>query len=184
MGANINMNISRQRKYGSHLPVMELLFKYSDIKNVFEYGCGLYSTKFFIGHALSITSIEMQNKKWYDKIKKELISDKLNLQCMVGNEDAISYFNSTTAKYDFVFVDGIERQKCVMAAIGRSDIIAVHDIGLRAMKKEWHLVKVPENYGIIIMGIDYPSTTVFTSNKNLFNNLGKHPSVIIKTINL
>ena len=93
MGANINMSISRQRKYASHLPVMELLFKYSDIKNVFEYGCELYSTKFFIDHALSITSIEMQNQKWHDKIKKELISDKLNLQCMVGNDAAISYLD-------------------------------------------------------------------------------------------
>lgn len=78
------MSIWRQAKHTSHLPVLELIFKYANIKNVFEYGCGSFSTKFFVDHAPSVTSVEMNKKTWYEKVKSEIISDKLNLSFISG----------------------------------------------------------------------------------------------------
>ena len=63
----------------THLPTFEALFAKHKIKKVLEFGCGMFSTKFFVGQGCDVTSIEMQNIPWYDKIKEELPSVNLHL---------------------------------------------------------------------------------------------------------
>jgi hypothetical protein len=177
------MGKGRQAKYASHLPVLELLFKYSNIKDVFEYGCGSYSTKFFIDNAISVTSIEMNSLKWYNNIKLKLMSDRLNLLCMIGETEGIEYFNKVNKRFDLVFVDGDARLDCVKSAFGKSDIIAVHDLGLRHFGKKkdgWTILNAPDSYKIIVMRIKTTPTTIYTSSEGLFNQLKKYECVVIK----
>jgi hypothetical protein len=66
----VNNLIIPKRKYASHLSTLEIIFAHSNIKDVFEYGCGRYSTKFFIDHANTVTSVEMHHEKWSNRVKK------------------------------------------------------------------------------------------------------------------
>ena len=178
------MSAARQKKMSSHLPVLELLFKYSDIKTVFEYGCGNHSTNFFVSHAQSVVSVEMNRIAWVEKLKKEIKSDKLNLLFIKGLE-AIEYFKSTNKSYDLVFVDGDGqlRRNCASNAFGRAETIVVHDINLtwkRWRHKGWLSMEVPGEYKIITMNLAYPATTVYTKNQKLFDELKKENSILIR----
>lgn len=180
------MSESRQRKHSSHLPVLELLFKYSKINDVFEYGCGVYSTNFFVEHAKTVTSIEMNKQIWYDKISKEIQSDKLKLLFIDDGEKSIEYFKSTNKIYDLVFVDGDSkfRKDCAYGSFGLAETIAVHDVNLtwkRWKHKGWSVEDVPHPYKAISMNIACPSTTVYTKNCDLFNNL-KNQNIITRDI--
>lgn len=170
-----------ERKYKSHLPVLKLIFDFVNIKNVFEYGCGKYSTRFFVNNSMSVTSVEMQHLEWYEKIKKEIVSDKLELLCKIGETDAIEYFKTKNYQYDLIFVDGIARENCVRSAFRKTEIIVIHDISLIRWDQKWKdLVKIPENYYVIIMTIAFPHTSVITSNVDLFCHLKKFKGIIIK----
>jgi hypothetical protein len=177
------MSESRQKKHASHLPVLELIFKYSNIKDVFEYGCGSYSTNFFVNNAENIISIEMNRKIWYDKIKSEIVSDKFNLLYIEGIA-AIEYFKSTDKNYDLVFVDGDNklRRDCAYNSFGKAETIAVHDVNLtwrRWKHRGWSIEDVPSSYKTIVMDIANPATTVYTKNEKLFNELQKEKSIVI-----
>lgn len=171
--------MGREHKYRSHLPVLKIIFDFTSIQNVFEYGCGLYSTKFFVEHAGKITSIEMQSQQWYDKVKKNIISDKLELFCKLGETDAIEYFKKLNRQYDLIFVDGIVREDCVRNAIGQSDIIVVHDLSLIRWEQKWkNIVAISDPYCAIIMELEWPNTAVITSNKELLLHLQEFKSTI------
>ena len=177
------MSVWRQAKHTSHLPVLELIFKHSNIKDVFEYGCGDYSTKFFVDHAQAVTSVEMNKKAWYEKVKSNIASDNLNIMFIDGGPASIEYFKSTDKVWDLVFVDGdrVSRKDCVINAFGKAEIIAVHDIHLtwkRCIHRGWKNIVVPDIYKIITMDF-YPGTTVYTLNKSLFEELKKHPKGIV-----
>jgi hypothetical protein len=183
------MSESRQRKHDSHLPVLELIFKHSSIKDIFEYGCGSYSTNFFVKNAKSITSVEMNREIWYNKMKSEISSDKLNLLFIKGGPDSIEYFKSTGKIYDLVFVDGdnSSRKDCTYASFGKSETVAVHDVNLtwrRWKHRGWSDFEkcVPSDYKIIVMNMDYPATTVYTKNDHLFLELQKEKSIVIRGI--
>jgi hypothetical protein len=164
--------MSRERKYRSHLPVLKLIFDFVSIKSVFEYGCGLYSTGFFVSNANKVISVEMQNKNWYKKVKENIISDKLDLHCKLGELDAIEYFKSNNSYYDLVFVDAIARENCIINAIGKSKIMVVHDLSLVRWNERWqNKVIIPNDYQVIVMEIESPPTTVITSNGELFSYL-------------
>lgn len=174
----------RQKKMASHLPVLELIFNHSDVRNVFEYGCGIYSSSFFVNHAESVISVEMNKKAWYDKVKKEIKSEKFNL-LFISGLNAIEYFKSTNKNYDLVFVDGdgVLRKDCVYNAFGKADTIAVHDVDLtwkRWKHKGWLDMVVPNDYKVITMKTEEPSTTVYTKNQKLFDELKKEKSVCVK----
>ena len=177
-------NPTRQLCHASHLPVLELLFQHAQIKNVFEYGCGNFSTNFFITHAESVTSVEMNKIRWYEEIKNNLASDKLTILFKQGQE-AIDYFNGLDKKFDLVFIDGDGRSRkdCTQNTMKKSDIIAVHDIDLtwrRWRNRGWLKLEVPDNYKIITMNLDYPAVTIYTTNDALFTELKKHKSFVIK----
>lgn len=177
------MSEARQKKHASHLPVLELIFKNSDIKDVFEYGCGVYSTRFFVDHAKTVISVEMNRKIWYDKIKLEIVSDNFNLLYIEG-ADAIKYFNSTNKIYDMVFVDGdnASRRACAYNSFGKAETIAVHDVNLtwkRWKHRGWSVADVPSPYKTIVMDVGNPATTVYTKNLSLFNELRKEKSIVM-----
>jgi len=175
--------MNRQKKYASHLPVLKLIFDFVDVKNVFEYGCGIYSTKFFTERASLVTSVEMTRVEWYEKVKKEIVSDKLNLLFMLGDTASVDYFNKETTKYDMVFVDGQARLDCTKNAFGKTDIIVIHDLSARWYGRKshgWVTMNVPNDYKMIIMNIAHPPTAIYTSNEKLFNELKKYKSTVFK----
>lgn len=109
----------------THLPVFEKLFEKYPIKTVLEFGCGEFSTSFFIQHASYVTAIEMQSEDWYKRVKKAHPSVDLRL--------ALGPFKwkeqPLMSHYDLIFVDGHgdSRPECINWAQDRTDIIVAHD---------------------------------------------------------
>ena len=160
-------------KCGTHLPILEQIFRIVPIKRVFEYGCGLYSTKFFVDHCEYVESVEMQSQEWYEKIRTELPSPKLSLKCMLGAVDAITYFDSLNKDFDLVFVDGHKhsRENAINHAFNRSPTIVVHDTGRRALRRHAASVRVPEGYTFKNICRYKPYTGVFSNNPYLMKEL-------------
>jgi len=168
--------MSKSSKYGSHIIVLDAIFKNIKIENVFEYGCGIYSTKFFVDHVLLVESIEMQAEEWYEKIKKEVQSlyKNLILRCMLGPDDAISYFDKTNKKYDLVFVDGYggpSRAHCVEHAFGKTPIIVVHDMSIKKAKQYASIIKIDPKYKYLEIESSKPHTGIYTTDIDLINKL-------------
>lgn len=165
----------RNSKCSSHLPVLKLLYSIKPFKNVLEFGCGNYSTKYFLEVCDHVTSIENMSLEWFNKINSEITSSKLNISYKYADESS-KWMKNNKQTYDLIFVDGIElngeRENCVNASFNKSPIIAIHDRGLRSIKKGW-LTKInkPDNYALIIVDLDYPTTPLFVSDVNLIQQL-------------
>lgn len=168
--------MKRINKYASHLPVLEAIFKFRSINTVFEYGCGYYSTKFFVDHAKEVESIEMCDATWYERVEEEFGKRKnLSLKCMLGRNCAIDYFRNNGKNYDLIFVDGFgkTRSECVEHAFNRAPIIVVHDFGNYASKKLYHngIFNLPESYKFVKVCKANPCTGVYTNDLSLYNGL-------------
>lgn len=90
---------------GSHLPLLEEIFKLKKIESVIEFGCGDFSTTFFVQNCPNVTSIEMQTEEWYRKISNQF-KDAPNWKgvlCLGPHE--FSKLN-IYKKVDLCFVDG------------------------------------------------------------------------------
>ena len=109
----------------THLPIWDELFKTHKIKTVLEFGCGLYSTKKFVDEGCDVTSIEMQDKHWFNRIWHEI--PKARLILALG---PFEWKNLPLADhYDAIFVDGHgdSRPECLEWAKGHTDLIVAHD---------------------------------------------------------
>lgn len=109
----------------THLPILESLFARYQIKDVLEFGCGLFSTKFFHDQKCNVTSIEMQHEHWRDTVKKSLPDADIRLA--LGPETWREL--KLKPRYDFIFVDGHgdSRPECMVWAKDRTNLIAAHD---------------------------------------------------------
>jgi predicted O-methyltransferase YrrM len=110
----------------THLPILESLFAKYDIKDVLEFGCGLFSTPFFNERART-TSIEMQHKIWFEKVREAL--PKADLRLALGPETWRELIPKFKVRYDLIFVDGHgdSRPECMEWAKNRTDLIVAHD---------------------------------------------------------
>ena len=109
----------------THLPVFESLFRRYPIKTVLEFGCGMFSTAMFVNAGCDVTSIEMQNKPWYDKVKAELPTVDLRLALGPFEWEELVL----KPRYDLIFVDGHRdsRPECLEWAKAHTDLIVAHD---------------------------------------------------------
>lgn len=158
-------------KCSTHLPVLKDIFDFRPIKSVFEFGCGLYSTKFFVDNAEQVYSVEMQSKRWFDKIKSEIASPKLSLSCFLDVKEVLQHFEDLNRNFDMVFVDGIEREQCINQSSQRSSIIVRHDVGGWFYRRYIKNLKISSDYKFIVYKKMKPYTGVFTSNNDLYDHL-------------
>ena len=172
--------------YCTHLPILEFILSETDIKTVYEYGMGLYSTKLFVENVNQTIAVEMQDESWFGKIQtSEFIADKkdeneINLYCMIGADNAIDFFKCLEMKFDLVFVDGngSSRFTCINEAFGKCDIIVAHDT--ETPSYNWHLVNKPLEYTWLDIKKYNPWTSVITNNKELIVKLTQEFGAIVR----
>jgi hypothetical protein len=132
-----------------------------------EFGCGTgenCSTKLLSDNFLFLTSIEMNSKEWYEKIKSSFELDNL-IYCPGAFEwkklELLSDF------YSLIFVDGHEdsRWDCVNWAFDRTDIIVVHDTEEKLY--QWNKIIMPIGWSRIDVVSERPWSTVFTKVKDV-----------------
>lgn len=155
--------------FGSHLQTLQNLLQLYNIKSVFEFGCGLYSTKLFIDKCDTVYSCEMQNKEWYVKIKDKFANNtNLNIHYFDETDDpsfdakflAIEYFKSLNQKFDLVFVDGHKdsRWLCINVAQYYTNIIVTHDTEDNK-NYHWNRIKLDQSWRRTDIQHPHPCTT-------------------------
>jgi hypothetical protein len=166
--------------YSTHLPILKLICENIKPVSIFEYGMGYYSTQLFNEHCKKVYSVEMQDENWFNTITN-LNYQNVKFYCLLGEKDAIKFFNILNTNFSIVFVDGhgSNRWECINEAFGKTDIIVTHDTETPGYK--WNLVNKPEDY-VWIDVIEYnPWTSVLTRDKNMVELLQKNFKVIIRT---
>jgi len=145
-------------RYSSHLGTLIRMFKNYPVKKVLEFGCGEYSTGFFLAHGADVTSIEMQDPDWAMKVTQMFPHAKIkvaigpDLWCTLNLEE----------RYDLIFVDGHgeSRPECVNWAFEHTDIVVAHDT--QTDWYGWGRVKFdPEEWESWTNTTVVPWTTVF-----------------------
>lgn len=134
-------------RYGSFIPALEWLFSHFRPKRVLEFGCGYYSTAFFLKHCQWVLSLEMTSPAWHHIFQQAYTAYPNSMIIMShkhGYEDLDNYLQENV---DFAFVDGHDdtRCECVMAMFGRCDILAAHDYDLEDHNFHEKVV-TPKNY--------------------------------------
>jgi len=166
--------MSKEEEYATHLPILKDIYTLAKFKNIFEFGCGNYSTKFFLEVCDKLTSIENFDKSWYDKIKQEIVSDKFTILYSAGTS-AIGHLKDDD-QYDLIFVDSGHRQACMNASFGHAPIIIVHDLGLRRIKRGFVNDKNKCAGYKMFTNLKYcPATSVFLKDASLIEQLAKNP---------
>ena len=155
--------------FSTHLNTLSELIKSYNIKSVFEFGCGLYSTNLFIENCDQVYSCEMQSKEWYKQIK-ERFKNKNNFTIQFFDEKsdpgenpqflAIDYLKSLNKKFDLIFVDGHKDSRwiCINTAKLYSNIIVTHDTE-DTNKYHWHRINLGKEWKRVDDKILYPWTS-------------------------
>lgn len=109
----------------THLPILSNMLAKHGFKRVLEFGCGLFSTKFFIEHGCELTSVEMQNEDWMRKVHD--VFPGADIRLALG-PDAWRGLD-LDGRFDLIFVDGHgdSRPECMEWAKEHTDLIVAHD---------------------------------------------------------
>jgi predicted O-methyltransferase YrrM len=157
--------------YGSHIPMLEMLFKTFEIKKVVEFGTGMFSTVFFLKKKVDLFSIEMQFPEWIEQVNSKLVElgiPKWNSTVEIG---ALQFLKNAKVvekiqQCDLAFVDGHEESRAdvVNYMFQKAKIIVAHDYN-KTNYYNWNRVKLPENYTQVIFGVGKRSTAVWILNE-------------------
>lgn len=151
--------------WDSYRPYMSAILGEMNIRKYFEWGSGK-STKLVDSLGISVDSVE-HSAKWFDKTKSE-VSNNVNLifendimlyPCVTGRYD----------KYDFIFVDGAERERCIKHShnmLEDNGIVMVHD----AEREQYHPYMNEYKH---LYFYDDGHTAVMTNNKHKAYEIGK-----------
>lgn len=159
--------------YSNHLQLFAKIFELKKIKNIFEYGCGK-SSGYLVQHCKKLISLEMQEQQYYDKTKAELLPkywDRFEIYCAIGQQHW-DYINKFSIPFDLVFVDGHGdcRPECINNAFHKQiPNIVAHDTEYSGYR--WNTVRMPKNYYCYIFKEGSNWATLYTTDKELYNEL-------------
>jgi hypothetical protein len=162
--------------YSNHIHFFTKLFEYKKFKSVFEYGCGLGSTPFFLDNCQQVMALEMQDEEWYNKVKTELSKHKHNKKLQLYFDLSDNSFDfikqKNYKKFDLVFVDGIYRGDCIniCLALGHKYIVT-HDTEDKVYPYGWDKIIIPNGYYRYDFKEYRNWTTIFTNDVKLYNFL-------------
>ena len=99
-------------------PAIEYLrqLDFSD-KTVFEYGSG-NSTLFWSECCKKLVSVE-DDRKWYDKIRRKVASDKVKYHLFEESQEYIRSIRSCPDDFDIIIIDGNYRYDCAVESLGK-----------------------------------------------------------------
>lgn len=157
-------------RYASHLPLLKNLKTLTDYQTVLEFGCGLYSTKFFVENCKQVWSVENMHEDWASEVRSKIKGS--NVIYLKGLE-AVESFRHSKANYDLIFVDGTNRQECVNVSFGRTPLIVVHDLGFKQIKTGWLRSVKKNDYKLFVTYYANPPTALFANDSELINKLDK-----------
>lgn len=141
---------------------------------IFEYGSG-NSTLFFASRVGSVTSAE-HNEKWYNEITRQMPSNvKLLLNTI--NTFYINSISNENTNYDLIFIDGIDRNECIVESIRflkDNGVIVLDDSEREEYQKGKMLLnendfKVLEFWGIAPGVLFKKCTSVYYRSNNCMN---------------
>jgi hypothetical protein len=161
--------------YASHIPILETIFSICNIKKVFEFGPGKYSTKFFETMAEKTISVELSSEKWFEDVEKEMDKNKVSLFYISDLEKALSLFNQTQ-NIDLTFVDGSfeSRIPCIELAFDKCQVIVTHDTEMAYVNGDpyrWNSVRMKQGYFWIDVMEYFPWTSVITKDMNIVSKI-------------
>jgi predicted O-methyltransferase YrrM len=134
-------------RYSTHLGILKQLFGTMDIKTVFEFGTGFYSTGLFCENCNFVVACEMQSEEWYNKVKDRFEEkENLSLQCMIGPNKSIEYLSSLNRNFDLIFVDGHgdSRWHAINEASRFTKLIVSHDT--ETSSYQWHKINLDSSW--------------------------------------
>lgn len=155
--------------FSTHLPTLKFLINEYNIQSVFEFGCGLYSTKLFIEKCKTVYSCEMQSFDWYLKVKNSFTEQNnltINYFEEIDNPNlnatfkAIDYLRSLNTYFDMVFVDGHKdsRWTCINNSAKYTNIIVTHDTEDK-QNYHWDRIKLDNDWKRYDVTNIFPHTT-------------------------
>lgn len=163
--------------YQTHLEILQFVLDQIDCHSAFEYGPGIYSTPLLAQRFRSVTTIEMQDEKWYEDMMKSPLGLHVKVLYLPGPNRAIEYFQRLNSQFSLVFVDGHggSRWECINAAFNHTDTIIAHDT--EAPGYNWDRVKKPDDYVWLDIKKYTPWTSVITRDDKLIKALCRKFSV-------
>ena len=157
--------------FQTHQDILHFLIKECNVDNVLETGMGSYSTRLFVENAGNVTSLEMQNQEWYQKIKEEFMNvSNFNPVLRLDQSEAYKFLDEQSGPYDLVFVDGaLDRWRQVNKLFSKTKLMAVHDT--EADGYLWKRVNLPSGWHWVDIKVHSPWTAVLTEDLSLIEKI-------------
>lgn len=155
--------------YGTHFPALKFVFSNFNIKKVFEFGLGLFSTKFFLDLGCELISVEMQDVEWLEKVRKEIRYPD-SWKSFYTGVDISNEIMELANNCDLAFVDGHlnSRPECVNEMFKRNiPVIVAHDFECNVYG--WERILIPGNYNRILLD-SHPVASTATVTTAIFYN--------------
>lgn len=169
--------------YGSHIYALQFIFEHIRVSNVLECGMGFYSTPFLLDNSDSVTSVEMQDVDWLNKVINTYgYQTRWHPISCIG--EVLEQF-ILDADFDFVLSDGaaFSRPLIINHFMGKAtETLVGHDT--ESEWYDWNRVREDLGYYKYTFTDIAPYTTVWTKNKNLIKALKERAAPKEKVIYL
>ena len=133
--------------YSTHMPILREYVP--EGCRALEFGPGVYSTPFLLKRCAHVTSIEMQNELWYQRLVHEIEAENWDLHLALGPWTFLSVASLPVQKIDVALVDGHgdSRWGCVNLMMRlKVPVIIAHDTEPQHRRRyQWDRV-IPVGY--------------------------------------
>lgn len=116
------------RSWDSFRVALIKVLEVTNPKTVFEYGPGVSTSIMSVHPSVEMIDSVEHNPAWFNKWRWE-VADSVNL-IYQPNMEMYPETEGRVSKYDLIFVDGREREKCLYVAGGRLNeqgVVILHD---------------------------------------------------------
>lgn len=158
------MQPTTARTWDSYEEALILVLNYHLPRSCFEWGAGK-STSTICNHP-SVDTLESveHSPKWADRVRNT--SHKLNL-IYESDKDLYPLVQGRFDKYDLIFIDGWQREKCIISALDlmhKDGVVIVHDANRPEYQKAFEEYKynfrMDDGNTIILINDDLTCTTI------------------------
>jgi hypothetical protein len=161
--------------YGSHLPILEVVYEHIPRGQALEFGCGLRSTPWLLNHFATLMSVET-DIKWIAETVEHIEEKPRRRWNYMIMGDELEYFFEALDHVDLVLVDGanIKMRRTIaqtVLCLGMAKVLVLHDSEQPCFG--YNQLMIPDGWTLVQCKHGMPWTAVLTKDPALIADLKK-----------
>lgn len=167
--------LSDREGHASHLEILEMIHAVEPISKVLEYGCGRYSTPWFVENCDYVRSVELA-QKWLDIAAEQIVVKKAIWKPEACSTEYDSLLEVCKEKWSVALIDGAryyDRHAVAQCLISTGAVRTVICHDAERCEYLWNTIALPNQYYALRIEGAQPWTLIISTDDRWLSVFGK-----------